>query len=203
MSSDNFTNVKLVDDPIASQTEWKRLGIANFDTRKLVKVSPMRIEFKASYITHFIYLCVFALGIGFLVFTITLEKTPMHSPSSSDMLALWLGSFIYIVLSIFLVKAMVYTTSFDFTERFSIKNKKRLTSSTSTNDLSLGDIHALQLLTHSYRSQRHTGVRYELIVVFKDGRRVHVASYGSKKNAHKHATTLSSFVSVPVWTKEI
>ena len=63
----------------------------------------------------------------------------------------------------------------------------------------LDQIHALQILSEYIRGNKSSYYSYEINLVLKDGRRVHVVDHGNIHQIREDAAKIGEFLGRPVW----
>lgn len=181
-------------DPVAEQTGWfpVEAGGFNYRTRRLVRVSPSRIEFRGTAAS--LLAACFCLVLG-LVFTFMAFKV--------------LAALIFGAVGILGGCYSVYDFSKSFVfDRdsglfwFGHADRNGLPRNRSSRYCGwLDDIHALQVLREYVpgRGRQHSYLSYELNLVLQDARRMNVIDHHAPKALHEEATTLARFLGVPVW----
>lgn len=187
-----YFNSDLINDPIASRTDWSPLtrDLASFATKVLATAGTNRIEFRPSITTKAIFfIAAFAMPGIHLAQYLLFGSLSLASLVTDAIIA---GVVFYIFRS-HLKKAV-----FD-------REKGYLTGSAlglSGYSVPLSDIHALQLLAKYRRprpSDRRSYHTYELNLVLRDASRFNVMSHGDARRMHTDAGTLGTFLNVPLW----
>ncbi len=192
-------------DPVAEQTDWMpaKRGGANFRTRKLVMVTPNRIEFRASLAAKIFFGSFLLGGMGFAVGVSVSHYSTGSFPLNPDTLVPLIAGIGFAVVGGFLLYFGTAPIVFDKSRGFFWKGRKArdgVFHSDSTKDFAgLEDVHALQLLSEYCRGSKRSYYSYELNLVLRDGRRINVMDHGDSKKLREDAKTLSQFLEKPVW----
>ena len=202
--SQNIFDPSRLNDPLTMQIEWtpaKKGGIS-FRTRKLVKVSPYRVEFKATRFALFFY-SFFALAGTSLVIGYSLSKYRSNQLSfdAETVIPVVIGLVFGIAGGCLLYFGRTPIV-FDKMKRCFWKGRKTpekgLAKDISRDVIHFQDIYAIQLISEFVRSNI-SFYSYELNIVKKDGTRVNVIDHGSKEKLKNDAHTLSMFLNKPLW----
>ncbi len=190
-------------DPVALKADWSpvKRGGTNFQTRKLVKVNPYRLEFRATGFAIFIYSLFSVSGVGLLIGCSVSKYQSNQLPFGINIILLIAG-LIFTVLGSVMLYSGTSPVVFDKTKSFFWKGRKTpehgLDSKTSTHVARLNDIHAFQLISE-YCSGKNPYYSYELNIVLKDGTRINVVDHGNKTKLKHDALSLSAFFNKPLW----
>jgi hypothetical protein len=186
------------DDPLALRIEWtpaSKQG-ANFRTHLLAESSPGRLEFKTTLTTKAFCLAFIVAGIG--IFAAGMDWS--SDASVADWLMPLLMGLAFAGLGAALLWFQGTPRVFDrpsgwFWVGWRLAPGAPLADATRCR---LADIHALQVLR-----TRHTGKNaywsYELNVVTREARRIHVVSHGAPKSLKTDAQTLAAKLGVKLW----
>ena len=194
--SDSKPNIEfsptIFNDPVAEQTEWKRLinGGANFRTHRLVLQSNNTIHFKLSI--QFLIIAFFVVSIFIIPSFIMLLAGPMQILLVAPLLllAVW---FLYYVL-----KPIVFDLERSVFYRGWLKKNEphEIQDIPSCN---LDEIYALQIISeYTYHSVGNFTC-YEMNIIKKDASRINVLAHSNGKTIRKGTEVLGQKLGVPVW----
>ena len=192
-------------DPVAEQTNWMpaKRGGANFRTRKLVMVTPNRIEFRASLAAKIFFGCFLFGGMGFAVGVSISHYSTGIFPFNPDTLVPLIAGIGFAIVGGFLLYFGTAPVVFDKSRGFFWKGRKArdgvFDSNSQEHFAGLEDIHALQLISEYCRGSKRSYYSYELNLVLRNGRRINVMDHGDSKKLREDAKTLSQFLEKPVW----
>ena len=192
-------------DPVAKQTNWMpaKRGGANFRTRKLVMVTPNRIEFRASLAAKIFFGSFLLGGMGFAVGVPVFHSSTGTFPLNPDTLVPLFAGIAFAVVGGFLLYFGTAPIVFDKTRGFFWKGRKTrdgvFHSDSVTHFAGLEDIHALQLISEYCRGSKRSYYSYELNLVLRNGRRINVMDHGDSEKLREDAKTLSQFLEKPLW----
>ena len=192
-------------DPVAEQTSWKpaKRGGANFQTRKLVMVTPNRIEFRASIVAKIFFGSFLLAGMGFAGGVFVSHFSTATFPFSPDTLMPLLAGIGFAIVGGVLLYFGTAPIVFDKTRGFFWKGRKAqdgvFHSDSVKHFAGLEDIHALQLISEYCHGSKRSYYSYELNLVLRNGRRINVVDHGDYEKLRKDAQTLSQFLERPVW----
>lgn len=193
-----------LDDPVALQTEWSPLkaGGANFCTRKLVRVSSLRYEFRASLGAIFFYL-LFS-GIGLLVFSISLFQviesgeiftTETLIPGAVGLVFALIGGLMFY----FGTKPVVFDKQHNCFWQGRIPADELMYATANELLMPFNEIHAIQLIKEYISGNKSSYHSYEMNLISQDGVRTNVVDHGNLDQLQEDAKTLSEFLEVPIW----
>ena len=192
-------------DPVAELTAWTpaKRGGANFRTRRLVMVTPHRIEFRASIVAKIFFGSLLLGGIGVAVGVSAFYfSTGTFSFSTDTLLPLLVGIAFAAVGGCFLYFGTA-PVAFDKSRGFFLKGRKArdgtFDSNSSKHFATLEEIHALQLISEYCRGSKRSYYSYELNLVLRDGKRINVMDHGDRDKLREDAETLSRFLERPIW----
>jgi hypothetical protein len=192
-------------DPVAEQTSWMpaKGGGANFRTRKLVTVTPNRIEFRASMGAKIFFGSFLLGGIGVAVGVSAFHFSTGTFPFSPDTVLPLFAGIGFAVVGGCLLYFGTAPIVFDKSRGFFWKGRKAREGVFDSNSLKhfagLEDIHALQLISEYCRGSKRSYYSYELNLVLRNGRRINVMDHGDCEKLREDAQTLSQFLERPVW----
>jgi hypothetical protein len=192
-------------DPVAEQTNWTpaKRGGANFRTRKLIMVTPNRIEFRASLAAKIFFSSFLLGGMGFAVGVYLSHFSTGAFPFDPDMLVPLFAGIGFAILGGFLLYFGTAPIVFDKSRGFFCKGRKArdgvLDSNPQEHFAGLEDIHALQLISEHCRGSKRSYYSFELNLVLRNGRRINVMDHGDCEKLREDAQTLSQFLEKPVW----
>ena len=194
-----------IGDPFARQTKWTPLkrGGTNILTHKLYRANPNRMEFKASFGAKLFYLSFIVVGFGILIcfpyFTLSYRGFALNSNTIIPILV----ASLFIILGTCLYYFCTAPIVFDKIRGYVWKGRNRLEEIIKNNSLNqfseLRAIHALQLISEYIKSDKKAYYSYELNIVLKDGRRIHIVDHSKKDQIERDAKTLSNFLGKAVW----
>ncbi len=192
-------------DPVAAQTDWSpaKAGGSSFTRHTMTKVSPYRIEFRASGGAKVFSIIFVLMGIGIAFgFSFFHFSHGTFSPSLVTVVPLLFG----IVFTAIGGGMFYYFTApivFDKSTASFYKGRKASGKESDNNTMKyfarLEEIHALQLVSENCRGNDHSYRSYELNIVLKNGRRINVVDHGNESKLRDDARTLSRFIERPVW----
>ena len=193
------------EDPVASQTDWSpaRGGVSSFTTHTITKVSPYRIEFRASGGARVFSMVFTLMGMG-IVFGFSFFHFSNGTFSISlDTVAPLLFGIVFTAIGGGLFYYFTAPIVFDKKTASFWKGRKNPDEDFVNNTLKsfarLEEIHALQLVSENCRSNDDSYRSYELNLVLKDGKRINVVDHGNESKLREDARTLSRFIEKPVW----
>ncbi len=192
-------------DPVAEQTNWTpaKRGGANFRTRKLIMVTPNRIEFRASLAAKIFFASFLLGGMGFAVGVSISHFSTGTFPFNPDKLVPLLAGMGFAIVGGFLLYFGTAPIVFDKSRGVFCKGRKARDGVFDSNALKhfagLEDIHALQLISEYCRGSKRSYYSYELNLVLSNGRRINVMDHGDCEKLREDAQTLSQFLGKPVW----
>jgi len=190
-----------LDDPLARQTDWTPAvrGGTNFRTHRLAEISPLRLEFKPTFIA-FLFCWVFILfGLGALtVMVVAMSDPSTRGPSLLIILPVGLvfcgfGGWFYSVIT--------RPRVFDMQDLWYWRGKRpkgRETVEDCKNSAPLDSVHAIQIIAE-YCNGKTPYHSYEINLVLHDATRVNVVDHGNLKHIRKDARKIADLIGVPVW----
>ena len=188
-------------DEVALKTEWTPLkpGGANFRTRRLVQVSPHRLEFRS--VRGILFFCWLLLlcGLGAVAAGLIQVSSPPRQDAVAPLLigaalAAAGGSLLYFCAAPVVFDAqrgLFWKGRRSPDEAFNLREIKKAAK--------LGDVHALQLVREHVSDSDSSYTSYELNLVLKDGKRLNVVDHGDLPTLRGDAGTLSRFLERPLW----
>ena len=193
-----------LDDPVAMETEWSPLkeGGANFCTRKLVRVSPLRYEFRAAAGAIVFYLIFFFIGLGVSMVAISLFISSGNIFTAD---VLFLGAFGLVfalvggLLFYFGTKPVVFDKQHNCFWKGKIPADELMYATANELLMPFQEIHSIQLISEYLSDSDSSYYSYEMNLVSKDGVRTNVIDHGNLDKIREDAITLSEFLEVPVW----
>ncbi len=188
-------------DPVAKATEWgpAQAGGMNFCTRKLVAVDETRLEFRASGRAQL-------LSAGFLLVGLSavVDFARRAAPGAlgpQELIGILFGCVCMVgggvsgyrgrVPIVFNRRKGYFWKGWRSPDEVFDKGRIR-------HFAPLDDIHAIQLLAE-YCPGKRPYFSYELNVVLKDGRRIHVVDHGDETRLREDAELLAAFLDKPIW----
>lgn len=194
---------KKFNDPVASKISWlplKRGQGANIKTRKLVRTSSQRLEFKKtltmSILAWFtIAIALFTWGIIFVEIELSIsfiQEEPKIIPALIAPALFFLGG-------LYLIGKSNAIRAFDKRLGYYIYSKVHLISKNKR--IGFDKIYAIQLLSEYMPGGHDTSsyLSYELNLILKDGTRVNVVDHGNRTSIVEDSKVLSRFLDVPLW----
>lgn len=195
----------LGDDPLLDRIEWSPMMSrgTNFRTHALRVVSPQRLELHPS-VSAMAFVGLFAIfGVGSLLIAYRIGfkhgvTLPMFFPLLFALPMLTVGYWF--------MRRMTVLHVFDKNEGYAwsgaMSPSEDLSLVQSGKAVALSEIHAIQLITETIKSQKnHSYESTEINLVLHDGSRHHIVDHGGK-GIHKDAQQLAAFLGVPVWDKK-
>ena len=198
------------EDTVADTTDWgpAKRGGASFCTHKLVEVSPHRVEFKITLGAKLFAMVFLLIGLGMSIgfsFGLISRGKITFSP---ELIFPTLIGLIFAGAGGFMCYYFTRPIVFDRHKGYFWKGRgvtddviKELTmgQDKKTVAASLGQIHALQLISEYCRSNKSSYYSYELNLVLRDGERINVVDHGKLSRIVEDANALSAFLGKPVW----
>jgi hypothetical protein len=193
-----------LDDPVAMKTKWTPLkgGGANFCTRKLVRVSPLRYEFRASVGAIFFYLIFFVSGLEVTYISIS---EFIESERNFTAEVLFLGGFGLVftlvggLMLYFGTRPVVFDKQHNCFWKGKIPADELMYATANELLMPFKEIHSIQLISEYISGSDSSYYSYEMNLVSQDGVRTNVVDHGKLDKIHEDASTLSQFLEVPVW----
>lgn len=193
-----------LDDPVAMETEWSPLkkGGANFCTRKLVQVSPLRYEFRASLGAILFYLLFLLIGLGVSIIPIA-EIILSGEIWTSKVLFLGAFSLIFTLagglMLYFGTRPVVFDKQHDCFWKGKITADELIYATANELLMPFKEIYAIQLIAEYLSDSESSYYSYEVNLVSREGVRTNVVDHGKLEKIHEDANTLAQFLDVPVW----
>lgn len=193
------------EDPVAAQTDWSpaKGGGSSFTTHKITKVSPYRIEFRASGGAKVFSMIFSLMGIGTIFGFSFFNFSHGTFSISLDTVTPLLFGIIFTAIGGGLFYYFTAPIVFDKKKASFWKGRKNpdkdFVNNTMKYSARLEEIHALQLVSENCRSDDHSYRSCELNLVLKDGKRINVIDHGNESKLREDALTLSRFIEKPVW----
>jgi len=193
-----------LDDPVAMKTDWSPLkkGGANFCTRKLVQVSPLRYEFRATVGAIVFYLFFFfsGLGVSIIVLTQSIASGRVFAagaliPGAVGLIFTLAGGLTFY----FGTRPVVFDKRHDCFWKGKIPADELIYATANELLMPFKEIHAIQLISEYLSDSDGSYYSYEMNLVSRDGVRTNVVDHGKLDKIHEDASTLSEFLDVPVW----
>jgi hypothetical protein len=192
-----------LNDPVALATEWTPAhpGGTNVRTHTLVQMDADRLEFRATWsaILFASFFAVMGLAVAGIGISLGLGG---EADYFVGLLLMPLFGLIFAALGIWMVLSFLAPIVFD--RRMGSFWRGRTAPDQTFNRLTLKyytelrEIHALQLISEVITG-KNSYTSYELNLVLKDGRRIHVVDHGDRKQIESDAQQLGAFLAVPVW----
>ncbi|HOI07051.1 MAG TPA: hypothetical protein PK213_07920 [Deltaproteobacteria bacterium] len=191
-------------DPVAMQAEWTPItgGAAIGD--RLVKVSPVRWEFRASAWSKLAALLFMLTGVG-IAAGLTYHRLSTGGLSfDKDTIGPIVIGLIFVASGIGLLYFGSAPVVFDKGKGFFWKGRTAPDEVSGSEVLTwcarLENVHALQLISEYCTGHRSGSYyRYLLNLVLRDGHRLNVIAHGSRDRIRGFAGELSGFLGKPVW----
>jgi hypothetical protein len=194
------------DDPMAKEISWRPLkgGGYNFRTHQLIRVNDQKMKFRASRTTQIISFIMVGFGLYVPIYhTFVQDMIESGLGTTGEMIMAW-GFGIGLVF--FGIRFWLRTNAgftFDKSTGQFIKNGKDYAS------FPLDEIHAIQLILERIKdSGRHVGsssrtsfTSYEINLIKKDGKRIHLIDHSNRPKIREDAEKLGEFLEVPVWDR--
>jgi len=193
-----------LDDLVAMETEWSPLkpGGANFCTRKLIRVSPNRYEFRASGGAIVFYLIFLFIGLGALFFTIS-QFILNGRIFTAEVLILGAVGLIFTLagglMFYFGTRPVVFDKQHNCFWKGKISADELIYATANELLMPFKEIHSIQLISEYISGSDSSYYSYEMNLVSRDGVRTNVVDHGNLDKIHEDANTLSEFLDVPVW----
>ncbi len=184
-SPKNFTSINVDWSPMKS-------GGANFKTHALKNNGVNQMMFVAST-GMFLFALFFSLigGIVGIVFLV----------SSGEIIPTIIG-FVFVAVGLGMYFFAAIPRVFDKEQGFYWKGKlKRINEQSIMNCKEycrLREVEAIQIVSEYVKSDKSRYYSYEINLVLRNGKRIHVIDHGNKKSIEKDAEQLSQFLKVPV-----
>jgi hypothetical protein len=184
---------QVIDDPIVLKTEWISYlgGGTSFRSHKLVQVTASKLEFCSTTNNKLLCLLFILIGAGEGIFVFATNVTKGTLLSAKIIGALIICALFAIAGSFLLFKN---TTPIIFDKQEGIFKKGK-------NSKRLQDVHALQVIpVLNPRSGNFLAYySYELLLVFKDGKRISIVNHSDRHKLLEDANVLGKFIQKPVW----
>ena len=186
------------------KTEWSPLekGGSNFCTRKLVRVSPQRYEFRATVGAIAFYSIFFFIGVGVSFFSIS-QFLSSGRIFSAEVLFLGVFGLIFtsagVLLFYFGTKRVVFDMQHGCFWKGKIPDDELIYATANELLMPFKEIHSIQLISEHLSDSDSSYYSYEMNLVSKDGVRTNVIDHGNLEKIREDASTLSEFLDVPVW----
>ncbi|WP_139957496.1 hypothetical protein [Flavicella sediminum] len=196
------TQPKNITDPIANITEWTplNLGGTSFCTHTAVQ-KDRKIVFEKTILFHVFpwFFVFFPMFVGYKIF-----QNEQNQLSSNNLIGVYFGCGLFILIGIWLFLYNRKKIKFDKNLGYYSKGKiKRSTSlapiEENKNCIQLSKIHALQIVSEYVTGDENSYYSYELNLVLKTGKRLHVIDHGSLYVLRKDTKLLSEFLKIPIW----
>ncbi|MCG9756850.1 hypothetical protein L1D40_16755 [Shewanella insulae] len=186
------------DDPVAEKTCWDPLksGGANFKTQDMVETKG-RIVIKHSVTALVLYSMFLLPGLG--IFFIASPTLFIEGESGGGIAMAILGA-LFIGVSLLMLSSKKHIT-FDKASGtyFCGKSYNGSKRGDASRQGRLSDIHALQLIRESIRSNNRSYLSYELNLVFHNGERANVMDHGIELEIEASAKQLAAYLDLPLW----
>ena len=189
----------LFQDPIASKTDWSPMarGGSNFKSAGLHQVNDQRYEFRPSWMTKFLSMIFFVMGLLLIVFL--MKKSP---DSFRDYIPIGMAA-IFCAAGIGTYYSSKTPIVFDRNHGYFCRSREKPELMMDPTRLKryapLKRVHALQIISEYIKTKKSSYYSYELNLVLDDGSRVHVIDHGNHLALRTDAETLSKFLDKPLW----
>ena len=197
----------LFDDPLAMRVDWTPMarGGANMRTHQGGLVGGQLYQFSPTLIAR-IFPMIFVVGglvCGALILRSGAEALTeqLHNPGWLAMLPI---PPVFVGVGLFMARSMMRSAHFDRQAGWYWRGggRPRASDPTGGERCRLSEIHALQLVPESVRSNE--GGHYtswELNLVLEDGSRRNVVDHAGYDSLAREAAELAEFLDVPLWNK--
>lgn len=187
--------------PIASKTSWHPLktGGTSFATHHLRFISDQIAVFVSKSNYRLLAVVISMIGLG--TFIAILGSDVFSREPLGGVFGI-LASALFIFMGILVYREADKQIIFDYGEAFFWKGKKpSALDRTYKSDTwcKLDDIAGIQLLYEHYSREHKDRVSYELNLVLRSGRRLHVIDHANLAQIQKDAHQLAGFLGIPVW----
>ena len=193
------------EDPLAAQTDWSpaKGGGSSFMTHKITRVSPYRIEFRASRGVKVFSMIFSLMGAGIVFGFSSFHFSHETFSINLDVIVPLLFGIIFAAIGGGLFYHFTTPVVFDKKKAFFWKGRKAPDDDFVVNTVKdfarLEEIHALQLVSENVSSDDGSFRSYELNLVLKNGKRINVVDHGNEIKLREDARTLARFIEKPVW----
>ncbi|WP_339735172.1 hypothetical protein [uncultured Gimesia sp.] len=193
-----------LDDPVALITEWTPLkrGGASFCTRQLVRISPLRYEFRASWGAKAFYLIFLVIGLGLLVMSIS-QVIMGGTVFTEDVIGLGAVGLVFSVVGglmfYFGIRPVVFDKQHNCFWKGKISADELIYATANELLMPFQEIHSIQLISETISNKNGSYFSYEMNLVSQEGVRTNVVDHGKLDQIHEDARTLSEFLEVPIW----
>tara|TARA_R110002111_G_scaffold1157_1_gene8191 strand:+ start:55194 stop:55856 length:663 start_codon:yes stop_codon:yes gene_type:complete len=193
-----------LNDPVALNTEWSPLkrGGASFCTRKLVQVSPLRYEFRASWGAKAFYLIFLVVGLGLLIASL-FQVIESEKIFTEDVIGLGAVGLIFTLagglMFYFGTKPVVFDKQYECFWTGRIPTDELMYATANELLMPFKEIYAIQLISELVSGDKNSYYSYEMNLVSQEGVRTNVVDHGKLDQIHADARTLSEFLEVPIW----
>jgi hypothetical protein len=191
-------------DPTAMQTGWTPArGGPSPD--KLIQVSALRLEFRASLRAKLALILFFILGgLGMMAIGFSAYKVSSGGLSFDENLVMpILIGLIFSFAGSYMLYCSTAPVVFDKRNGLFWKGRKAPDEVRDQKSIKccvkLEDIHALQLISWFDTGSKRSRYRYELNLVLKDGKRINLVLDDKKNKVRDDASAISDFLEKPVW----
>lgn len=193
-------------DPFAAQVEWTPLfgGGRQIRTHNLVQLPPSRWEFRPTVGNWLVSALLVLCGIGIVALVHLFEPDPAGPGELDPTLVAYLLGAMFVVAGLGTAYLGRTPIVFDRTVgaywRGRVKPGARPEPKAVRDYTPLDDIYALQIIREWIYGEAIGDYRsYELNLVLRDGRRVHVVDHSDGERLRADAAELARALSVPVW----
>ena len=174
-------------DPLAKETSWKPLKKDNTPLSKMeLKAIEGSLEFHLSVVSRLFYMALIVVGSLFILYA---TYSLLSYEFEAAFIAVGLG-YTLLGYGIYLFSKQNIPLVFNKNKNLYFKKTEELKAKDKT---LLNEVHALQLLSHSTKS--------ELNLVLANGRRVYVCSYENNdyEQIEHDAKTIAEYINKPIW----
>lgn len=196
------------DDPIAQQINWSPLcsNRISFASKKIALVSDSRIEMLSTLGLKIFFSTFLLIGIGIVLITFVVDfGLTDNQQIGARIFAVMFGSVMILVVGSYW---RLYSTPIIFDKDIGLcwKSRKPLDKVVNKSLLEvfvqLKEVHALQVLNQLVTDQEDSSYNcFEINLVMKYCKRVHIVAHGNQKILFEQAQRLSSFLNVPIWDR--
>jgi hypothetical protein len=184
-------------DPVALKTSWQPANPEAGGSRlaRLVEVAPDRLEFRPSALAYAVFGGLSALGLGGVAVGVWLM-------SDGDFRGAPIAGFsvMPLIMGGWILGQMRRHAAFDRREGLCwIARKTGVAARDAARSCSRSSIHALQILREWLGGPDQGSLSYELNLVLKDGRRLHLVDHDELQTMRADAARLARFLGCKVW----
>ena len=204
MTPNNNEESPRANDPVAQAVKWTPLkgGGFNFRTHQLTRTNDRKMEFKPSWTSRILTVLIIGFGLYLPVYhTFVQDMIDSSLGPVGESIMAWGVGVLMVFLGIKFWLRMNRGYTFDKSTGRFINHGKEYES------VPLDEIHAIQLILERIKdinrsvgsSSRTSFTSFELNLVLKDGKRVHIIDHSNRHKIREDAEKLGEFLGVPVW----